>query len=258
MRLRYLEAVSSNLTPDTNKNRKGIMSSISVVVCAKNEENFLEGCLILLSKQKIRPEIIVIDSHSTDNTVEIAKKYADKVAYDDKNGIGKARDMALDIAKGDIIAFCDADSRPPSDWTEKIIKNIEGYDAISGPLSCYDGSYLMRKNFRIWADLFPRFLSKFGYNNIWGANMAFKRDVLKRYKFGIRFMEDYNMSRQLRRKKVNFTRELTLPVSSRRFAKGFYRLCFRYYIANYLKMKLSKNPEYEGYFSETGSWKRKA
>ncbi len=230
------------------------MERISVVVCARNEENYIEQCLSRLAKQRIKPEIIVVDGNSKDRTVEIAKKHADKIISDNGMGIGKARDMGARAAGGEVVAYCDADSRPPLDWTERILKNIEGFSAISGPLSSYDGSCWMKRKFKLWADLFPRFLSKFGYISIWGANMAFKREALRKYKFKFRFMEDYNMGRQLRREKANFTKEITLPVSSRRFVKGFHRTCFRYYVINYLKMNLSKKSEYKGYFSRETNW----
>ncbi len=55
------------------------MVKISVVVCTKNEEKYIEGCLKRLVNQIIKPEIIIIDGHSKDNTIKIARKYTRKI-----------------------------------------------------------------------------------------------------------------------------------------------------------------------------------
>lgn len=54
---------------------------LSVAMIAKNEEKYIEDTLIPLKKLQsyIESEIIIIDTGSTDRTVEIAKKYTDKV-----------------------------------------------------------------------------------------------------------------------------------------------------------------------------------
>jgi len=213
---------------------------ISVVVCTKNEEKYIENCLKALSKQVIKPELIVVDGHSSDKTVEIAKKYADKIVYDSGRGLGEARNIGWKAAKSNIVAYCDADSIPPKDWTRKIAELMDKYDCVSGPLSAYDGSRIMKLKFKVWADLFPRMLSLGGYNCVWGANMAFKKEVLKKYPFRLKFLEDYDIGYRLRKNKVKmkFHKSLLLPVSSRRFANGFHRTAFRFYVLRYLKMKL--------------------
>ena len=111
--------------------------------------------------------------------------------------------------------------------------------AISGPLISYDGTKSMKKKFRVWTDFFPRFAKKIGYNCIWGANMAFKKSSLKKYPFELKFLEDFYMSKRLRKtKKVSFVKSLKLPVSSRRFTSGFHRACFKYYVIGGLKIVL--------------------
>ncbi len=70
---------------------------ISVVIPAYNEENYIEACLKSLRNQKtnVPYEIVVCDNNSTDRTVEIAKKYADKVVYERRQGIGYARNKGV-------------------------------------------------------------------------------------------------------------------------------------------------------------------
>ena len=57
------------------------MKQVSVVVCTKNEETMVEGCLKSLTSQDRVPEIIVVDGHSDDRTREIAGKYADQIPW---------------------------------------------------------------------------------------------------------------------------------------------------------------------------------
>ncbi len=214
---------------------------ISVVVLTKNEEKYIENCLKCLRNQEIPCEIIVVDGHSTDNTIKIARKYADKIVYDHGKGISDARNVGWRNASCDIVAYCDADTLPPRDWTKKILKHIKGRYCVSGPLVSYDGNLWMKICFRMWADIFPRFLSKFGYNNVWGANMAFQKPVLKKFPFRLKFLEDYDMGKRLRKTgKVKFIGELKLSVSSRRFKNGFIRTCIKYYIREWFKRKILK------------------
>jgi len=118
---------------------------ISVVVCAKNEEKFIEDCLKCLKNQTIKPEIIVIDGHSKDKTFSIAKKYADKIVKDNKKGIADARNLGWKIAKGDIVAYCDADCLPQKNWVKNILRYMKGNVCVFGPLIPYEGLTRVKK-----------------------------------------------------------------------------------------------------------------
>ena len=99
--------------------------AISVVVCTKNEEKWLEPCLKALKEQFAVPEIIIVDAHSTDKTKQIAKKYTKHVYNDNGKGLGSARNIGWKKAKAPIVAYCDADTKPPKDWTYNILFNIK-------------------------------------------------------------------------------------------------------------------------------------
>jgi glycosyltransferase involved in cell wall biosynthesis len=84
------------------------MSKISVVMIVKNEEAMLARCL---ESVKEADEIIVCDTGSTDTTVEIAKKFTDKVYTDFvwNDSFADARNHAKSKATGDYILSIDAD-----------------------------------------------------------------------------------------------------------------------------------------------------
>lgn len=85
---------------------------LSIGMIVKNEEKYLDECLTALQPilNKLDSELIIVDTGSTDNTVEIAKKYTDKVFYFEWcNDFAAARNITLDHAKGEWYMFLDAD-----------------------------------------------------------------------------------------------------------------------------------------------------
>jgi glycosyltransferase involved in cell wall biosynthesis len=82
--------------------------TISACMIVKNEEKFLEKCLTSIKEQV--DEIIIVDTGSTDNTIDIAKRFTDKVYFHQwENSFCKARNQALQYAKNDWIFQIDAD-----------------------------------------------------------------------------------------------------------------------------------------------------
>jgi len=97
---------------------------LSIVYIVKNEEVMLEDSL---KSVKGADEIIVFDTGSTDKTLEIAKKYTDKVysEYEWNDNFAEARNLACDKATGDWILSMDADWRLEDGGIEKIKEQIK-------------------------------------------------------------------------------------------------------------------------------------
>ncbi|MFN8672857.1 MAG: glycosyltransferase [Candidatus Sericytochromatia bacterium] len=88
--------------------KKAFLPSVSVCILAKNEEKHLERAL--RSAKKVANEIIVLDTGSTDRTIEIAEKLADKVIKTEwKNDFAFARNQVMEYASSDWIIMLDAD-----------------------------------------------------------------------------------------------------------------------------------------------------
>ena len=107
------------------------MQSLSVILITKNEGHNLEDCLSSLSE--IAQEIIVVDSISTDETLEIANKYGAIISSpNDWPGFGPQKNRALAMASKDWVLSVDADERLTQELRDEI-KDV----LISPKANCY-------------------------------------------------------------------------------------------------------------------------
>lgn len=97
---------------------------ISVIIAAYNEERLLPRCLTALQKQTYpqeKFEIIVVNNGSKDETYAVAKQFGVQVyTYTEMQGCAASRVCGVAHAKGELIAFTDADAAPEADWLEKV------------------------------------------------------------------------------------------------------------------------------------------
>lgn len=115
---------------------------VSVIVPVYNVEDYLGRCLDSLIDQTFGDyEIICINDCSPDNSADVLCNYQSeypdliKVYHNKENmGLGKTREKALTLAKGDYILFIDSDDYVKSDYISSYIKAIEenDYDIIIG------------------------------------------------------------------------------------------------------------------------------
>lgn len=83
------------------------MPSLSLIVITKNEEEAISRCL---SSVNFADDIVVVDSGSTDRTVELARAHgAHVVITNDWPGFGPQKTRALNLARGDWVISLDAD-----------------------------------------------------------------------------------------------------------------------------------------------------
>jgi len=119
---------------------------ISIVVPTLNEEEYIEDALNSLTNQFISKnyEIIVCDGFSKDKTVELAKKYADKIVYENKRTISAGRQTGAKAAEGKIIVCAGADVFVEPHWLDILTRPISNKTHVAsiGPVFPRDGNYL--------------------------------------------------------------------------------------------------------------------
>ena len=86
------------------------MPTLSVIIITRNEEANLEACLSAL--EGLAQQIVVVDTNSSDRTLEIAQKYGALISQPpDWPGFGPQKNRALDLASSDWVLSLDADER---------------------------------------------------------------------------------------------------------------------------------------------------
>lgn len=96
------------------------MPLISVIIPIYNTENYLPKCLDSVLSQTLKDiEVLLINDGSTDGSQKICEEYACKdqriqVLHTPNQGVSHARNLGLEMAKGEYISFIDSD-----DWIEK-------------------------------------------------------------------------------------------------------------------------------------------
>ncbi|MBR1729497.1 MAG: glycosyltransferase [Selenomonadaceae bacterium] len=111
------------------KSKSQIKSQLKITACyiTKNEENNLPRSINSLKSQV--DEIVIVDTGSTDQTIEVAKTFGAKVLNCEwTNDFSKPRNMALDNATGDWILFLDADEFFSKETAKNIRPLIEKAD----------------------------------------------------------------------------------------------------------------------------------
>jgi len=116
---------------------------VSVIIPTKNSEKTLGECLKSLRNQtypKNKYEIIIIDDHSTDKTVSIAKKYKTKIITS-HGPPGRQRNKGISKANGKIIGLIDSDCIAKKNWISEGVKYF-----ISDEIAVVGGPNLTPKN----------------------------------------------------------------------------------------------------------------
>ncbi len=151
------------------------MQSISVIIITLNESLKIQACL---ESVKWVNEIIVIDSGSSDNTVDICEQYTDKVYVEDWPGFGPQKNRALAHTTCNWVLSIDADECVTPELKKEIQRtitenNFEIYDIPR--FSSFCGKYLYHGGWRpdYVARLFKRGIASFS-NDLVHERLIFK------------------------------------------------------------------------------------
>lgn len=150
---------------------------VSVVICVRNGEKCVAGCIESLLNQTFRDyEIVIVDDASNDRTVELISRFKDQRIKCLRNkewfGIPKSRNIGLKKASGKYIFFTDADCTVSKDWIE------EGLSCFADNCVGVEGRIIyVSENYQ------PAFSDNVMENRDGGkfmtANVAYRRDTIE-------------------------------------------------------------------------------
>ena len=148
---------------------QGLNHRISVIIPTYNEEENIGNTLRELRKLLPTAEFIVADGRSTDNTVKIAKKLADRVVFEklkpgQRGSIAGGRNAGAKASKNSYLLFCDADNVPPKGFYSRMIEEFEKPEVVGF------GGKVIPKN----ATFIQRLVFEF-FNVIVGLSVLFKK-----------------------------------------------------------------------------------
>lgn len=139
--------------------KTGLGLGVSVILITKNEEKHLQACL---ESVLFADEIIVVDSGSTDRTVEIAQAFGAKVTQtSDWPGFGPQKNRALDEATQPWVLSIDADERVTPELQAEILQvmRADQYQAFEIPrLSSFCGKPIRHSGW--WPDYVLRLFKR--------------------------------------------------------------------------------------------------
>ena len=104
---------------------------ISVIIPVYNVEKYLCKCVDSVINQTYKDlEIILVDDGSPDSSGEICDEYAKKdarikVIHKENGGLSSARNVALDVANGDYVAFIDSDDYINENTLKEVVEKLD-------------------------------------------------------------------------------------------------------------------------------------
>jgi glycosyltransferase involved in cell wall biosynthesis len=101
---------------------------LSVAIITRDEEKNLPDCLKSVS---FADDIVVVDSGSTDRTVEIAKEFGCRVFTEEWKGFGPQKNSAVEKCRHEWVLLIDADERASAEAGEEIRKRLKDPDATA-------------------------------------------------------------------------------------------------------------------------------
>ncbi|NIP38607.1 MAG: glycosyltransferase family 2 protein [Candidatus Dadabacteria bacterium] len=113
------------------------MLKLSIIIPALNEAEYIEKTLTSILDNRCyesKPEIILVDSGSTDNTISIAKLHVDQVIELSPKSSGKSEvlNTGAEASGGEVLLFLDADTILPKDYDKDIETALSDKTIIGG------------------------------------------------------------------------------------------------------------------------------
>lgn len=155
---------------------------ISIIIPALNEEKYIEETLTSIKESDFKDyETIVVANGCTDNTVDKARKLADKIIVLEERHVSKARNIGAKNAKGDLLVFLDADTHLTKDTLNKISEfkgNFVGTCKARPDINKLKAKLLMSIKSKLWWTIWTNgiiFCNKETFHNSQGFDENLKK-----------------------------------------------------------------------------------
>ncbi len=174
------------------QNNSELPLTLSVVICTCNRRHYLERCLNYLKDQDyLHFEVVVVNGPSTDETMSVLNdRYDIKIVQNSKMNLSISRNLGIEQASGDIVAFIDDDALPYTDWAREIVQRYQElpdkFVGVGG--RTFFANKLMFQFEDGITDSFghaislktgdPKIHTPNSYRHLLGTNATFRRDAL--------------------------------------------------------------------------------
>lgn len=104
------------------------MPLVTAAITTYNRARFLPDAVESILGQTVKDfELLVVDDGSSDDTESVIARYGNRIRYvrQENQGRARARNTAVNLARGDLIAFCDSDDRWAPDRLERQLRVLE-------------------------------------------------------------------------------------------------------------------------------------
>ncbi len=115
---------------------------IAVIIPVYNETNYIEDCLeAVFNQTRLADEVIVVDNNSTDNTIEICKRFPVDILHEPQQGQVFGRLRGFNAASSEILVTIDADTILDPGWLAEVQTRFskDPNAAVTSLISVYDG-----------------------------------------------------------------------------------------------------------------------
>jgi len=212
------------------------------VIPVRNEARKIAKCLDALLAQSLPPiEIIVVDGHSTDGTVETAMKFPVKILYESVGTRAGANQIGIEHAGGDYVAFTDADCIPDRDWLACLVRGFEeGVVGVGGAVknlgnNDWENSINMAVNSFLGSARSVQgrvFTTRRKVGSISGCNSMYKKEALMQvggFDASLPTAEDTELNRRLRKiGTLIYTPDAAIIHNHTRGLKAFAKRTYQY------------------------------
>jgi len=165
------------------------MPETSIIIRAFNEAEFIGDVLEAVENQKYQDfEMILVDSGSTDGTLEIAEEYVDTIEFVSPQNFtfGYSCNVGCEVASGDYCSFLSAHAIPTDNrWLGTMVDNLYD-DEVAMTYSNQIGAKTTKfSERRLFNELFPNKSRRQRPPDYWAnnASSAFKRSLWEEHKF---------------------------------------------------------------------------